>query len=764
MKKIASYCVVALTAIPICVSATPASDLRQDTFSVNAELGCLNPNYPIIEKQFWPTQASALKIDIQSNGVVLLQNNVKIPIEGGALRAKSASYNNSNQSAQKINAGSLYYLGSYFQFQSGSLNNQSKNFSFIDCESYLSERNLLIEYGSLAGKFGSELRFQDARLTSCLDSTSGWLISAKTVVINESSQRGHIQDLSLHVWNKKVLKLPYLPFTTASKRLSGFLEPDIGVTSDGLDLYIPYFLVLSSKSDVTIAPRLLRDRGTGLEANYRYLTHDSSINYLNFIYFTGDKKAKRDYAVDDSRWAFKLKDVRRWQNIHGEVEWAKSSDPMVLLDLPSSLINIANQRDEYLPQTIKVKAVFDKVSLSLARQGYQPLNPFLSEGYIKKPEVELAYQSFKGPVSYFSKILYTDFGVNRKVYNGFAPLPDMVTGSRSIAQIGASSRHQVGVLNIALNSSVTTKKYSLNNLSKSPNLHTIPSFNVTFSGTARRKISQGVSLITPSLSYARTSYRDQSLDPVFDLHVRGWHYLAFDSQGMFFGKDRVADQEHFVVKINWDARLKNQHQVLVQVLRKHELEASKVLNEMLKLNLQPDKQSGVKIKWGSLKANALLEANYSDKRNQLNFMNAHYKMQLQDTEISVSRKFRRQVPLLGRINELDYGELTIEQRLSGGYKFLAGISKDLSTSKNLASYLGVGYENCCIALKLFASDKRLSKYQFSELSPSESGIEAWEQMISVENKSRINFEFELKGITSSRTQLNKFFSNTFANF
>ena len=145
-------------------------------------------------------------------------------------------------------------------------------------------------------------------------------------------------------------------------------------------------------------------------------------------------------------------------------------------------------------------------------------------------------------------------------------------------------------------------------------------------------------------------------------------------------------------------------------------------------------------------------------------MNAHYKMQLQDTEISVSRKFRRQVPLLGRINELDYGELTIEQRLSGGYKFLAGISKDLSTSKNLASYLGVGYENCCIALKLFASDKRLSKYQFSELSPSESGIEAWEQRISVENKSRINFEFEMKGITSSRTQLNKFFSNTFANF
>jgi len=37
-------------------------------------------------------------------------------------------------------------------------------------------------------------------------------------------------------------------------------------------------------------------------------------------------------------------------------------------------------------------------------------------------------------------------------------------------------------------------------------------------------------------------------------------------------------------------------------------------------------------------------------------------------------------------------------------------------------------------------------------------------MISVENKSRINFEFELKGVTGSKTQLNKFFSNAFANF
>ncbi len=120
--------------------------------------------------------------------------------------------------------------------------------------------------------------------------------------------------------------------------------------------------------------------------------------------------------------------------------------------------------------------------------------------------------------------------------------------------------------------------------------------------------------------------------------------------------------------------------------------------------------------------------------------------------------------MLGRVNELDYGEVTLDHNLAQGYRFLAGISKDLSSNKNLASYFGIGYENCCVALKLFASDKRLSKYDFLNAVSLDVEAQAWENMISIENKSRINFEFELKGITGSKTQLNKFFSSTFANF
>ena len=40
---------------------------------------------------------------------------------------------------------------------------------------------------------------------------------------------------------------------------------------------------------------------------------------------------------------------------------------------------------------------------------------------------------------------------------------------------------------------------------------------------------------------------------------------------------------------------------------------------------------------------------------------------------------------------------------------------------------------------------------------------SWDKMISIENKSRINFEFELKGLTGGNKRINQFFSNAFSN-
>ena len=73
--------------------------------------------------------------------------------------------------------------------------------------------------------------------------------------------------------------------------------------------------------------------------------------------------------------------------------------------------------------------------------------------------------------------------------------------------------------------------------------------------------------------------------------------------------------------------------------------------------------------------------------------------------------------------------------MSNGYKFIGGISKDFDSNKNLETYFGFGYENCCLAFRLYASDKRLSKYNFLNFQTGHFHDTRWDKMIEIENKS-----------------------------
>jgi lipopolysaccharide assembly outer membrane protein LptD (OstA) len=184
---------------------------------------------------------------------------------------------------------------------------------------------------------------------------------------------------------------------------------------------------------------------------------------------------------------------------------------------------------------------------------------------------------------------------------------------------------------------------------------------------------------------------------------------------------------------------------------------------MLEMPIGKDNQIGTHLSFENDILRAFVAANYSQKRNTLNFGQAGLDIQLPETHLTFSRNFQSNIPLLNAANELDYAEFSIERLMTGGYKFIGGISKDLDSKKNLESYFGFGYENCCLAFKIYASDKRLSKYNYLNFQSMQFNDASWDKMISVENKSRINFEFELKGLTGGNKRINQFFSNAFSN-
>ena len=329
--------------------------------------------------------------------------------------------------------------------------------------------------------------------------------------------------------------------------------------------------------------------------------------------------------------------------------------------------------------------------------------------------------------------------------------------------MGAEALRGFKYFDVSINGLFLRKKYNLDDKQINTQSTTIPSIKIKISSLLRHSFKDSLSLLIPELVYQKTEYKDQSMDPIFDLHQRNLGSFNRLNTKYFFGKDRVPDTEFLLASLKWQKRIKSNSALNFQIIKKNELEESQIINSMLDQPIGKDNQIGTNLSFENQILRAFVVANYSQKRNTLNFGQTGLNIQLPETRLTFSRNFQSNIPLLNSTNELDYAEFSIERSMSGGYKFIGGISKDLDSKKNLESYFGFGYENCCLAFKIYASDKRLSKYNLLNFQSMQFDDANWDKMISIENKSRINFEFELKGLTGGNKKMNQFFSNAFLN-
>ena len=134
--------------------------------------GCLHPSFPLLIDNHAPDSLNAGIMNVLSNGDISLDDNVFIAIEKGNINASSATYIQNQSEFKDIKNGSIYHSQNYFKFLNGSLNKQSSAIKLSDGESFLRERNLHIKYQSLEGKLNESLKFRDASLSSCNDTSN----------------------------------------------------------------------------------------------------------------------------------------------------------------------------------------------------------------------------------------------------------------------------------------------------------------------------------------------------------------------------------------------------------------------------------------------------------------------------------------------------------------------------------------------------------------------------------------------------------------
>lgn len=205
---------------------------------------------------------------------------------------------------------------------------------FTEAQYYLPSRNAQ----GRAERVETNRQTRKARLEEATYSTCErgqqemWELRARRIDINEAEGWGSARDVTLAIKDTPVLYLPYLSFPITDDRKTGFLYPRVGYDSDsGADITIPYYWNIAPNRDMTIAPRILSERGVMLGGEYRFLypKHRGEIDVEYLPY---------DAVENEGRGAVNIRHQANFRpNLHTDLLFQEVSDDEYLDDFSNNL-------------------------------------------------------------------------------------------------------------------------------------------------------------------------------------------------------------------------------------------------------------------------------------------------------------------------------------------------------------------------------------------------------------------------------------------
>ena len=726
---------------------------------------------------------------------LILQGNVELDFPEGLLRSQSAELDRNNGKIRFKNKGQIFLRDFYFNADDGFLNKDDKSISLSGGKAFSSDRNLIFNFSELYGELDKEIYLKNASMTSCANPDQGWVLEAKEIIINTEKNRGLAKNIKIKAVDKTIFALPLLPFATSDERMSGYLEPSISYSSDGIDVMIPYYKVISKNSDLTFAPRYIAKRGPGIEMNYRSLHgKNNDFRNLDVIYFTKDDEFQDEFIKEDSsRWIYKYEDKFSFDSSSIDINWSKSSDGLVLRDIPGDITSIGYQRIQNLNQSFSFSTQFRNSSITIEHQGYQSLNPILSNGYVKSPSID--YRFFKNINGFVvsENINITSFGADKiHGYYGYQTLGNKylrlienpVEGRRIFSELSISRYTHINGFNISSNVGLKSINYDLSSSQmKSKNVN-VPNALININTIFIKNNAGSKYLLEPRLTLGYSAYKNQENNPIFDSDIISPNNELFNND-RFSGMDRIGDQSFYTLSMEYRKVTMGHKKVSLSVSKKYYLKDRKVwmsnsmhhdmnMSDVMSMNSMSSMDSmgsmrndeGPLVVMGSwmptMKTTIMSYGGYFKENKKIPLGGITVNHKFNSGSIGFAKRYRR---MAGDFNDqMDYSELFTDIHLNSNFKFIAKLKRDNENNKNIESLIGIEYENCCLALRITGTDRNLSRYILNEEILYPHLGDAWDNMIDIESKGRINFEFELKGLNSSFDKVNRLFNNSIFNY
>ena len=752
-------------------------EIRKSFFKESESLSQCTFYYPILSEQ--------KKMDIQSEKItiseerIFLEEDVVLKFDGGIFASSSADLKENSNLINFDNNAGIFLNDLYLQAQRGKFDRSNNTFELNSGNSYWKKPNVFISFDSAEGVSDS-VTFTNASLSSCVDTSSGWALKAEQIEINDEIGKGSAKKIRLEIFNKTVFRFPYLPIYLSEdlennpKRHSRFLVPSISYSSDGFDFTLPYKKILSDNSNLIFGPRAIAKRGNGFEFQLNSKKDKHNLR-ANLIYLSSDREFDKRYPshknIGDQRWGYEIKSSSDLQLGILNVNWADFSDFHFFRDVPGESVNLNFQREEYFEQSISFQGNFKKLSYELGSMGFESSNPILTNGYVKKPFINLEYKNDLGKLKFKSSLKFAEFSagtlhdyIGYQVHEGkYLLLVDSPPeGSRIFMNNTLKIESSYKNFDVEAMVGIKSISYDLKNAENTANDINVPNIHIRFSKDLFKTFDDGVSFLTPIYTFGYAKTEDQSDNPIFDsaLIPRGVNTYM---NKQFSGYDRIADEKFHAIGLNFSRIEDSLEKINFTIKKKIYFRDREVyLNNPFEIkdDAGPIASS---FSWNPLKEIKFNSyVNYSDEQSKINNIGLEVLYTNQKINIGIGQKYRRINSSLK--DNLDLTEFFIDVPLESGFSIFALGQRDNETDKFIESRLGLGYENCCFAASLTASKRTLIRFNDINISNNMFLNELWDNIIETENKSRINISFQLKGFNENNNRgIKRYIQNSFLN-
>jgi hypothetical protein len=259
----------------------------------------------------------------------------------------------------------------------------------------------------------------------------------------------------------------------------------------------------------------------------------------------------------------------------------------------------------------------------------------------------------------------------------------------------------------------------------------------------------------------------------------------------FSGMDRIGDQKFYTFSFEYKKRKMNMDKISLTVSKKFYLEDRKVWLDDMHMSMPMDMDMGImgmgamampmmnmdmmKMpmdegplmlmgKWmPNMNRMIMAYSSYLEGQNKVPMAGVTIKQNFDRGNIGYAKRYTRMAGDF--MSVLDYSEFYADLKIKDNLSIIAKLKRDDDSSTKIESVFGLGYENCCFVFRLTTSDKNLSKYLPILESNSYMYLnDAWDNIIEVENKSRVNLQFEFKGLNSSFKKIGRMMDNSILNY